>query len=352
MEKITIQFVVTIACLVGGLSTNLWAQNDWENSTIFEVNKEPGRAEFSPLQTEGRLTDFSKEASPFVKSLNGTWNFRWSARPADRPMDFFRTDYDLTNWYELPVPSNWQMHGYGIPIYTNTVYPFKANPPYIQHDNNPVGSYRRNFTIPEDWNNDQNVFLHFDGVKSAFYVWVNDEKVGYSQGSMTPAEFNISNYLKEGENSLSVEVYRWSDGSYLEDQDMWRFSGIYRDVYLFTTPKTAISDFYVTTDLDDQFRHADMKIKTKVKNSSGKDLSKLELQAYLFSKGSWIEESVATFNEKIDITGNEEQEIELSQKIKNPKLWSAESPNLYTLVLELSDSDGEILERQNPPVAR
>lgn len=345
MEKITIQFVVIIACFVGGSSTNLWAQNDWENSTIFEINKEPGRAEFIPLQTEGKLTDFSKDASPFVKSLNGSWSFRWSDKPADRPMDFFRTDYDLTNWDELPVPSNWQMHGYGIPIYTNTVYPFKVNPPYIQHDNNPVGSYRRNFTIPEDWDNDQNVFLHFDGVKSAFYVWVNGEKVGYSQGSMTPAEFNISNYLKEGENSLSVEVYRWSDGSYLEDQDMWRFSGIYRDVYLFTTPKTAISDFYVTTDLDDQFRHGDMKIKTKVKNSSGKDLSKLELQAYLFPKGSWIDESVATLNEKIDITGNEEQEIEFSQKIKNPKLWSAESPNLYTLVLELSDSDGEILER-------
>ncbi|WP_297095029.1 glycoside hydrolase family 2 TIM barrel-domain containing protein [uncultured Draconibacterium sp.] len=345
MRKYKIRLLVFITCLFICQFSSVWAQNDWENSTIFEINKEPGRAEFIPLKTEGKLIDFSKEASPFVKSLNGIWNFRWSAKPADRPVDFYRTDYDLTNWDELPVPSNWQMHGYGIPIYTNTVYPFKANPPYIQHDNNPVGSYQRIFTIPADWDKNQNIFLHFDGVKSAFYIWVNGEKVGYSQGSMTPAEFNISEYLKEGENLLAVEVYRWSDGSYLEDQDMWRFSGIYRDVYLFTTPKIAISDFYVTTDLDDQFKHVDLKIKTKVKNTTGKDLSKMELKAYLFPKGSWTDESVVTLNEKINIAENREQEIELSQKIKNPKLWSAEFPNLYTLLLELRDSDGRTLER-------
>nr|WP_319512087.1 glycoside hydrolase family 2 TIM barrel-domain containing protein [uncultured Draconibacterium sp.] len=343
MKKIRL-FVLS-ACFLCSQFSNLWAQNDWENSTIFEINKEPGRAEFVPLITEGKITDFSKGSSPLVKSLSGTWNFRWSAKPTDRPVDFYRSDYDLTNWDEILVPSNWQLHGYGIPIYTNTVYPFKSNPPYIQHDNNPVGSYRRNFTIPKNWDKDQNIFLHFDGVKSAFYVWVNGEKVGYSQGSMTPAEFNISKYLKEGENSLAVEVYRWSDGSYLEDQDMWRFSGIYRDVYLYTAPKTAISDFYVTTDLDDRFKHADLKIRSKVQNSSSKDLAELELIAHLFPKGSWLDEPVATVKQKINITRNEEQLVELSQRIKNPKQWSAEFPNLYTLVLELNDSGGKTLER-------
>ena len=350
MRQSTITLVAIFYCLFFCLSAKLYSQNDWENSTIFEINKEVGHAEFVPLNTEGELTDYSKESSPHVKSLNGLWKFRWSAKPADRPEDFYRTDYDLTNWDELWVPSNWQMHGYGIPIYTNITYPFKVDPPYIQHDNNPVGSYRRDFMVPAGWDENQDFFLHFDGVKSAFYVWVNGKKVGYSQGSMTPAEFNISKYLKEGDNTLAVEVYRWSDGSYLEDQDMWRFSGIYRDVYLYTAPKTSICDFYVTTDLDEQFKHAILKLQVEVRNTLSNDLSGLQLTAYLFEKGRWLDESVATLKTKLNLAGSEEKELELSQKIKNPKLWSSESPNLYTLVWELKDSNGKKVERLSTDV--
>jgi len=211
-----------------GAATTVFAQNDWENSTIFEINKEPGHASFVPIDTESSEINLDKAASPFVQLLNGNWKFKWSPKPADRPMDFYKPDVDVSHWDEIPVPANWQLHGYGKPIYTNVTYPFKVDPPKIQHDNNPVGSYRRTFSIPEKWDGKE-IFIHFEGVKSAFYLWVNGRKVGYSQGSMTPAEFNITDYLQEGENVLAAEVYRWSDGSYLEDQDMWRLSGIYRE---------------------------------------------------------------------------------------------------------------------------
>ncbi|MHC4170618.1 MAG: sugar-binding domain-containing protein, partial [Planctomycetota bacterium] len=165
--------------------------------------------------------------SRYYMSLNGDWKFNWAEKPADRPAEFYKPGYDVSKWAEIPVPANWQMHGYGRPIYLNMRYPYPVNPPFIPHEYNPVGSYRRQFRILNRWK-DRQIFLHFDGVKSAFYVWVNGRKVGYSQGSMTPAEFNITQYLKPGENTLAVEVYRWSDGSYLEDQDMWRLPSFRR----------------------------------------------------------------------------------------------------------------------------
>jgi len=228
---------------------------DWENPDVVGINKEPGHCTLIPYSGIETALKADRKASRFYKSLNGNWKFHWVNKPADRPLDFYKPDYDISTWKLIPVPSNWQMHGYGIPIYLNVPYPFPANPPYIPHDYNPVGSYRRKFTIPDDWK-DRRIFLHFDGVKSAFYLWINGQKVGYSQDSMTPAEFNITQYLKSGENILSVEVYRWSDGSYLEDQDMWRLSGIYRNVYLFAAPQVHISDFFVRTDLDDSYTDA------------------------------------------------------------------------------------------------
>jgi beta-galactosidase len=214
----------------------------------------------------------TRQASPFHKSLNGSWKFNWVRKPAERPRDFYKLDYDVSGWNEIPVPGNWELQGYGIPIYTNWIYPFSPknpNPPYIPHDNNPVGSYRTDFTIPDDWNgrpaatgrwHGGQVFLHFDGVRSAFYLWLNGKKVGYSQGSRTPAEFDITKYLRKGKNVLAAEVYRYSDGSYLEDQDTWRLSGIFRDVYLFSTPQVHLRDFFVRCDLDEQYRDATLKV--------------------------------------------------------------------------------------------
>jgi beta-galactosidase len=199
---------------------------DWENSRIFGINKEPAHATLIPFGSKKLISRNSKELT-YIKSLNGIWKFNWVKIPSDRPKDFYKVNFDSSNWKEIDVPSNWQMRGYGIPIYTNVKYPYSINTkdiPSIDHNYNPVGSYLRFFNIPSKWKG-REIFIHFGGVKSAFYIWINGNKVGYSQGSMTPAEFNITKFLKKENNILAVEVYRWSDGSYLEDQDMWRFSG-------------------------------------------------------------------------------------------------------------------------------
>ncbi|RLD55804.1 MAG: beta-galactosidase, partial [Bacteroidetes bacterium] len=232
-------------------SSNVYGQesvHNWENSEIFGINKEEAHSTAIPFATFEEAKEAEWKRSPYYKLLNGNWKFNWVPKPADRPENFYKIGYDISEWNEIPVPSNWQMNGYGIPIYVNVKFPFViVDPPNIPHDNNPVGSYRRDFTIPDNWD-DREIFIHFAGVKSAFYIWVNGEKVGYSQGSMTPAEFNLTSYLKKGKNVLAVEVYRWSDGSYIEDQDMWRLSGIYRAVFLFSTPKIHIRDFFIKTD--------------------------------------------------------------------------------------------------------
>lgn len=320
-----------------------FAQNDWENPTVFDINKEPGHATFVPLDLQGNSVNFDKEKSPFVQMLNGNWKFNWVPKPADRPVDFYKPEYDVSSWKEIPVPANWQLHGYGIPIYTNIVYPFRVDPPHIQHDNNPVGSYRRNFTIPENWEGKE-VFLHFAGVKSAFYLWINGEKVGYSQGSMTPAEFNVTKYLKKGENVLAAEVYRWSDGSYLEDQDMWRFSGIYRNVYLFAVPKIHIRDFYITTDLDDKFKNAELKLLAEIKNSGEGNINGYSLKATVFEKDN-PGEIIAAMESDVTVDALQEAPFYLNKKVRNPKLWSAEVPVLYTMVIELLDNNGNVVEK-------
>ncbi|MFX0103696.1 MAG: sugar-binding domain-containing protein, partial [Candidatus Hodarchaeota archaeon] len=186
---------------------------DWENARVFGCNKEPAHNTLLPFADIETALGGKMETSPFYVSLDGYWKFHWVKRPAERPVDFYNPEYDVSGWDEIPVPSNWQMHGYGIPIYTNMKYPYSVNTriwkiPSIDHEYNPVGSYRTEFTIPRAWA-DREVFIHFNGVKSAFYLWINGKQVGYSQGSKTPAEFNITKFLKEGTNVLAVEVYRW-----------------------------------------------------------------------------------------------------------------------------------------------
>ena len=216
---------------------------DWENPEVFQINREAPHATMISFPDEQSALEAVNSNSPDYISLDGTWKFNWVKSPDQRPFWFFKDDYDTRDWKEIDVPSNWQMKGYDVPIYVNIPYPYKMNPPYIQHDWNPVGSYKRSFKIPSDWK-DKEVFLHFGAVSSAFYVWVNEQLVGYSEDSKVPAEFNITKYLKSGKNSLAVEVYRWSDGSYLEDQDFWRMSGIQRSVFLHARPKTYINDFF------------------------------------------------------------------------------------------------------------
>jgi len=325
---------------------------DWENPSVIGVNKEPGHCTLIPYADTRSALDTNREASPFYKSLDGKWKFNWAPKPADRPTDFYKPEFDVSRWKEIPVPANWQMHGYGRPIYLNIRHPFPPNPPYIPHDYNPVGSYRRQFTIPADWDGRQ-VFLHFEGVKSAFYLWLNGRKVGYSQGSMTPAEFNVTKHVRTGENTLAVEVYRWSDGSYLEDQDMWRLSGIYRSAYLFSTPRVHISDFFVRCDLDEQYKNGTVMIRPKLASYTDEDLTAWRLQAQLYDEqerpifdNPLSKDIPAIINEKYPQRDNVKFAL-MEAKVADPKKWSAEFPNLYTLVLTLRNAKGDAVETES-----
>ena len=352
----TARFVIlpVLICLALLAASSGSEANDWEDSEVIGRNKEPAHCTLMPYPDARTALESTREASPYHKSLNGNWKFLWVKEPTDRPENFYKLDYDVNKWDDIPVPSNWQMHGYGVPIYTNFTYPFKTNPPYILNDNppeytsatlrNPVGSYRTEFTVPPRWKGRQ-VFIHFDGVKSAFYLWINGEQVGYSQGSMTPAEFNITDYVHDGANVLAAEVYRWSDGSYLEDQDMWRLSGIYRDVYLFSTPGVHLRDFFVRCDLDDQYRDATLKVTAKVQNYSSQTADPHTLEVALLgantqslSPASLVQDRVPT------IAADGEVVVEMEAQVASPLKWTAETPNLYVVLLTLKDPSGNVIE--------
>jgi len=315
---------------------------DWENPAVFGWNKEPAHCTYIPYADMKTALTNDPAQSPFYQSLNGTWKFNWVRKPADRPLDFYKDDYDASQWKDIVVPGNWELQGYGIPVYTNTDYPFPVNPPHIPHDYNPVGSYRRSFKVPESWEGRQ-AFLHFRGVKSAMYVWVNGKKVGYSQGSKTPAEFNITEYLGPGENTLAVEVYRWSDGAYLEDQDYWKISGIERDVFLFSTLNVMIRDFFVLGDLDDNYKDGELRVAVEVKNNLPRALMGYQVHLELFDADNKPAFG-APLAKEVSLDQLEEAEIHFEQSIKEPKKWTAETPNLYSLALSLLDDSGKIIE--------
>ncbi len=316
--------------------------NDWENPAIFGINTEPPHCTLMPFPDVQMALNKRPNDSPFYKTLNGTWKFHWVPKPADRPVDFYKEDFDVSQWVDISVPGNMEMHGYGIPIYLNIPYPFKANPPYIPHDNNPVGSYRRNFTVPDNWKGRQ-VILHFGGVNSAFYVWINGQKVGYSQDSKTPAEFNITSYLRPGENVLAVEVYRWCDGSYLEDQDFWRLSGIEREVYLYSIPEVHIRDFFALGDLDETYTDGHFKLDVEIKRYSPKSLKDFMVEVDLMNVE---QKSVFTkpLTARVDLAKDLQAQVSFEQKVSQPLKWTAETPNLYTLLISLKNKKGERLE--------
>ncbi|TFG24747.1 MAG: DUF4981 domain-containing protein [Promethearchaeota archaeon] len=327
------------------MENNFNQKFDWENTNNIGRNKEPAHNTLVPYKDiESALKE--KKKSEYFQSLNGIWKFNWVKKPSDRPKDFFKIDFDDSSWDNIDVPSNWQLRGYGIPIYTNVRYPYSVkrdNIPSIDYEYNPVGSYRRSFDIPEGWKN-REIFIHFGGVKSAFYLWVNGEKVGYSQGSMTPAEFNISKYIRKENNILAAEVYRWSDGSYLEDQDMWRFSGIFRKVYLFSTPKVHIRDFFARCEFDGTYEDAILKVRVKIRNYSENDYDQLKVNILLLDNAQQSLGSAVLMEKSFKLIPNTETVLELHSNVKNPKKWSAEEPNLYDMVLTLKDFDNNIIE--------
>jgi beta-galactosidase len=262
--------------------------------------------------------------------------------PAERPARFYRPSYDVSGWDEIDVPGNWEVLGYGIPLYTDVAYPFPPDPPRIPHDWNPVGSYRTTFTVPQAWNGRQ-VFLHFGGIKSAGYIWVNGEAVGYTQGSKTPAEFNVTPYLQEGENTLAVEVYRWSDGAYLEGQDYWKISGIERDVYLFSTPPVHIRDLFVLTNLDDEYQDGELELTVSVRN-----LLEEAAESHSLALELWNDRGRRAlgrpYRTAFRIGPLGERDVTLRAAVSDPRKWTAERPNLYTLAVRLHDQSGQLTE--------
>lgn len=302
----------------------------WEDPLVLGENKLPSRTTSYPFATVDQAVMGERRNSPYWRLLNGSWKFHWVGKPADRPADFFKPEFDVSGWADIQVPSCWEMKGYGIPIYSNVRFPHGSNPPFIPHDYNPVGSYRRTFEFPASWQG-RKTFLRFQGVYSAFYVWLNGKKVGYSEDSKGPAEFDLTPYVRSGSNTLAVEVYRWCDGSFLEDQDMFRFSGIFRDVSLYSAPKTFVQD-----------------LKAHASKGTGADWI-VTADAKLSNTGS-AEWTLWSQGKQVggpwQIKGG--QNLSVKFPVKSPLLWSAEKPHLYRLVLKATGEDGSVDVRSMP----
>ena len=361
--------------------------HDWEDNHVLQINREPARAYFIP---------FGEQKGDRMLSLNGEWKFRWTKTPEERVKDFYRPNYDASGWKTLAVPANWEVNGYGTPIYVSAGYPFKIDPPYVTREpkkdwttyveRNPTGQYRRTFTLPESWTatvpdgsltNGQSValqslsgtgqtFLRFEGVMSAFYVWINGQRVGYSQGSMEPSEFNITPYIKKGENQIAIEVYKYSDGSYLEDQDFWRFGGIHRDVLLYHTPDVRLRDIAVRTVPQNDLWTLQLNPQFSVYN--GETGEGYQLVATLMDGTPAVGGNSLTYGQRVASQSVAVEEVldlqhkakrmnewfpqrgyrkfnRMEIKVEDPRLWTCEQPNLYTLLLELKDHNGKTIER-------
>lgn len=331
------------------------SSNDWENQAVIGINKEPASATFIPFADMAEMKADPTYARPWLRTessrymlLNGDWKFHWAKSPQERPRDFHKPTYDVEGWDDIAVPSNWEMLGYGTPIYTNITYPFRNNPPFIQgqrrytveKEPNAVGSYRRDFTLPEGWG-DKEVYITFEGCYSAMYLWINGKKVGYSQGPTTDARFDITRYVRPGNNTLALEVYRWSDGSYLEDQDMFRMSGIYRDVYLTAAPRTHIRDLHLTSELSPRYDRAVLDVKASVTNRGATDGSAAVRVTLSDAAGKTLR---TVTSPTAAITKGREETLDARLSLRDPMLWSAEDPNLYTVDIELLDRNGNVTE--------
>ena len=327
-----------VLLLASVLSLQVQAQqHDWENQAVLGINKLPYHATL-------QLPSKHKECKEIV-SLDGQWLFHWSRNPEERPVDFYREDFDTSDWGKITVPGNWQTQGYGTPIYTNIEYPFVKNRPSVTSEppkdwtayenRNPVGQYVTYLDATKDMLS-KNLILHFGGVHSAFYLWINGKKVGYSQNSMSPAEFDVTSYMREGKNKIAVEVYRWSDGSYLEDQDMWRLSGIFRPVELWVRPLVHISNYQVTAEPNADYTKAEVKAAISLCNT-GKKTAK-NLQAVLLLNGREVK------GELKQLAAGDTTTLNLGYTLNHPMLWSAEKPNLYPFSVELRDAKNNIIE--------
>ncbi len=311
---------------------------DWENPSLVDQNKEPARVPFYLFNNKQAAESQNIALSTFYKSLNGNWKFNYTDRYKQRPLNFYKQDFNDQNWGTLPVPSNWEMEGSGMPIYTNIIYPFPKNPPYVGEDN-PVGTYRRTFTVPDNWTNHQ-VILHFGSITGAAFIYVNGVKVGISKASKTAAEFNITPYLQKGENLLAVQVFRWHDGSYLEDQDFWRLTGIERAVFIYAQPNLGIWDFFLHTDLDANYTNGLFNADIALRKYKGNAISDADVLVEIKDQDGKI---IYTQKKRVKQTADSIQQVLFQGKLMNPLKWSAETPYLYNCIISLYNQAGEII---------
>jgi len=364
--KKTYSFLL-ILCVIGFVNAQ---KNHWENPHINQENKLPARSTFYFFDNIDQATKGDRNKSSLYQSLNGSWQFKWVAKPSEEIKNFEKTSFNSTNWNTIEVPSNWEMKGYGTPIYTNATYPFFSDYPKINHNDNPIGHYIKNFEVDKNWNQKE-IILHFGGVSSAYYVWVNGKYVGYSEDTRLPSEFNITNHLQKGTNKIAVKVYRWADGSYLEAQDHWRLSGIEREVYLQAVPKVRLSDFTVRTNLDDDYKNASLQIRptfvANVKNKYIKKVGHFGTSPLRTNYDNWTLTTMLV-NDKGSVVGDAHK-IKLGKyfgefypqrdnvafgmikmNVSNPKKWSADAPNLYTLIFVVKDATNKAVQYSSTKV--
>ncbi|MDF2191467.1 glycoside hydrolase family 2 TIM barrel-domain containing protein [Paraflavitalea sp. CAU 1676] len=328
-----------------GLSAtdNALVPTEIEDPENIGINREPAHATLMPYASLKEALAAKRSASSFSRSLNGMWKFHWVDWPQKRPVDFYEPTYDVSKWKEINVPSNWQLEGYGTPYYSNFNYIFQSDFPRVMStppvkftaykERNPVGSYRRDFTVPENWNG-RRIFITFDGVDAGFFIWVNGEKVGYGVNSRNAIDFDLTKYIKPGKNVLAVEVYRFNSGSYLEDQDMWRLSGIFRNVTLWSSPQQHIRDFFIKTTTVDGHGGAIAVAFANIKNYGDGAVKARELEYALYKNDSLISQYRVPVK---SLSPGEEIKVEAGVEVKNPQPWTAETPTLYTSVLRLLD---------------
>lgn len=350
MKKALLFINVAITSLLL-VHTSVYSQTrePWEDHQVFAINKEAPRATFFPFKSERAALNNDKAQSSNYLLLNGLWKFNWQRSPNDKPIGFEQEIFNDNNWSQIPVPGNWETEGFGYPIYLDERFPFTTTWPDAPKDYNPIGSYRKPFNLPNSWK-DKQVFLHVGAAKSSLDVWLNGKKVGFSQGSKTPAEFDLTTYLNNDKNLLAFQIRRWSDASYLESQDMLRISGIERDVYLYATPKQRIFDFHAKPTLNKDFTAGNLTVDVTLKSYAPKNgaakiskTSKQTVELQLLDPSNDMR-VVLSKQAEVNISESGSAKVSLTGKVKAPALWSAEAPSLYTVLINLKDDQGNVIE--------
>jgi beta-galactosidase len=343
MKKLLLFFILLINALIinaqeKGFLTHIY--DYLENTSVFELNQVEGHTVVIPYKSAAEALRNDRKNAESVLSLNGTWKFHYADTPEGTPADFFLEKYSDKTWDTIHVPANWEMHGFGDPLFRNVTSPFKPEPPKVPKEYNPTGSYRKSFNLPAAWKGKE-IFLRMEKTASASFVWINGKEVGYNEGAQEPAEYNITKFLKPGKNTIAVNVYKYSDGYYLEGQDYWRLAGIFDDVWLYAAPGQHIFDWHATTDLDEKYIDSQLDIDVTVNNFTDQNTGEMNLKASLIDKSG---KEIQSLRAKVTPDPRASETVKLTGMVKNPAKWSAEHPDLYTLLLELTDASGKTIE--------